>query len=292
MEELVLRKPEWLTIRPPKNSDKVNFIKENLGKFNLHTVCGESHCPNIAECWSSGTATFMVMGDTCTRGCRFCNVKTRYIGTTLDKDEPKKLADAVKNLELDYIVITSVDRDDLEDYGSGHFAECIKELKKNKIMVEVLIPDFKGNYDCIKKIVDSKPDVIAHNVETVRSLQRKVRDPRANYEQSLKVLKTVKDLDKNIFTKSSIMLGLGEEDDEVIETMNDLRKISVDFLTLGQYLRPSKRHLAVVEYVHPDKFKFFEIKGKELGFKYVASGPFVRSSYKAGELFVKSVLKR
>ncbi|MBS3145466.1 lipoyl synthase [Candidatus Woesearchaeota archaeon] len=291
MEQLALRKPEWLTITPPKNNYKVNSIKENLNKFNLHTVCEESHCPNISECWSSGTATFMIMGDTCTRGCKFCNVKTYYKGIELDKDEPIKLAEAVKNLDLDYIVVTSVDRDDLNDQGSSHFAECIRELKKNNILVEVLIPDFKADYYCIKRIVESKPDVIAHNIETIRRLQKKVRDPRANYEQSLKVLRTIKELNKNIFTKSSIMLGFGETDEEVIKTMKDLREIDVDLFTLGQYLRPSQRHLNVEEFIHPDKFKFFEIKGKELGFRYVASGPFVRSSYKAGELFVKNLLK-
>src|SRR3989344_3514880 len=243
MEQLALRKPEWLTITPPKNNYKVNSIKENLNKFNLHTVCEESHCPNISECWSSGTATFMIMGDTCTRGCKFCNVKTYYKGIELDKDEPIKLAEAVKNLDLDYIVVTSVDRDDLNDQGSSHFAECIRELKKNNILVEVLIPDFKADYYCIKRIVESKPDVIAHNIETIRRLQKK------------------------------------------------LREIDVDLFTLGQYLRPSQRHLNVEEFIHPDKFKFFEIKGKELGFRYVASGPFVRSSYKAGELFVKNLLK-
>ena len=233
----------------------------------------------------------MIMGDTCTRGCKFCNVKTYYKGIELDKDEPIKLAEAVKNLDLDYIVVTSVDRDDLNDQGSSHFAECIRELKKNNILVEVLIPDFKADYYCIKRIVESKPDVIAHNIETIRRLQKKVRDPRANYEQSLKVLRTIKELNKNIFTKSSIMLGFGETDEEVIKTMKDLREIDVDLFTLGQYLRPSQRHLNVEEFIHPDKFKFFEIKGKELGFRYVASGPFVRSSYKAGELFVKNLLK-
>ncbi|MAF35699.1 lipoyl synthase [archaeon] len=287
------QKPDWLTIRPPSN--KFDQVTQVLKKHQLKTVCAESHCPNIAECWSGGTATFMVMGDTCTRGCRFCTVKTSSIGKPLDEQEPEKLVKAIKELEIfDYIVLTSVDRDDLADQGSMHIAKCIKAIKEGipSILVEVLIPDFQGNSKLIQNVIDSKPDVIAHNIETVKSLQNKVRDPRAGYEQSLKVLKIIKEKNPKVITKSSIMVGLGETSDEVVQTMKDLRSVDVNIITFGQYLQPSKQHLEVVEYVHPDKFLKYKELAKELGFKYVASGPFVRSSYKAGELFVKHQLKQ
>ncbi|MFQ5620361.1 MAG: lipoyl synthase [Candidatus Nanoarchaeia archaeon] len=286
----VLNKPDWLKIRPPK-TETFAKIKNALHKRNLVTVCEESHCPNMSECWDKeGTATFMVLGDTCTRACRFCNVKTAFPAQPVDKDEPQKIADAIAEMQLDYAVITSVDRDDLPDEGSGHFAECIRAIKKAHptCLVEVLIPDFKGNKEFIKKIIDAKPDVIAHNIETVERLQRKVRDPRANFVQSISVLDYVKET-SSIFTKSSIMLGLGETKEEVIDAMKELRKHNVDIFTIGQYLRPSEKHLPVLEYVHPDIFKLYEEEGKKLGFKYIASGPFVRSSYRAGELYVKSL---
>ena len=248
----------------------------------------------MAECWSGGTATFMIMGDTCTRACKFCAVKTGYPAMPLDENEPGKLANLVKEWKLDYIVITSVDRDDLKDQGAGHFAKCITEIKKvNKdIIIEVLIPDFRGNADLIKTIISARPDVIAHNIETIERLQRKVRDPRANYRQSLSVLNYVKGMNEKIFTKSSIILGLGEQEEEVVQTIKDLRQINVDILTLGQYLRPSSWHLNVEEYVHPDTFDKLKKKAEELGFLYCAAGPFVRSSYKAGEFFVKSMLRK
>jgi lipoyl synthase len=299
-EEVPKRKPKWFKIRPPNES--FAEIKELVKHFGLNTVCQEAHCPNISECWSSGTATFMVLGDTCTRGCRFCAVKTGDPKGKVNESEPFMLAHCVKEMnklsektgkgKLDYIVITSVDRDDLPDQGSYHFAKCVEELKKQipGIMVEVLTPDFKGNEECIKRVVSAKPDVFDHNIETIRRLQRNVRDVRANYDQSMEVLATVKKLSPKTFTKSSIMLGLGETEKEVIETMKDLISIDVDILTLGQYLRPSDKHIAVSEYVHPDKFNKLKKIGESLGFKYVAAGPFVRSSYKAGELFVKNVL--
>lgn len=289
--EQKLGKPEWLKIRPP--SGKFKEVKQTLKELGLVTVCEEAHCPNLAECWSGGTATFMVLGDTCTRACKFCNVKTGFPAKPVDPEEPYKLAEAIKKWGLNYIVITSVDRDDLIDQGAGHFARCIKIIKQKipDILIEVLIPDFRGDVDCLKKIVKAKPDVIDHNVETVERLQKTIRDPRANYNQSLSVLKNVKKLDKTIYTKSSIMLGLGEKEDEVIQTMKDLRKIDVDVFTLGQYLRPSNWHIAVNEYVNPDSFDYFKKKGEELGFKYVASGPFVRSSYRAGEFFIKNMVK-
>ena len=293
MQGQVLRKPEWLKIKPP-STDKYQVLKGMMKELNLNTVCQESHCPNMSECWSGGTATFMVMGDTCTRACKFCAVKTGFPAPALDPNEPKHLAEALAKMkEFEYIVLTSVDRDDLPDQGAGHFAECIKEIKKAHpgILVEVLIPDFRGNEECIKTVVDANPEVIAHNIETINRLQKKVRDPRANYQQSLKVLETVKKLNPKIYTKSSIMVGLGEKEEEVVEAMKDLRKSKVDIFTAGQYLKPKTQTLQVMEYVHPKSFDVYKEKGKELGFLYVAAGPFVRSSYKAGELFMKNLIK-
>ena len=241
-----LIKPEWLKIKLVKN-DNFSEIKDSLNKHRLHTVCESAHCPNISECWNGGTATFMVMGDVCTRGCKFCAVKTGNPMKRLDKDEPKKIAQALAEIKLiDYVVLTSVDRDDLEDGGASHFAECITEIKKAhpKIIVEVLIPDFRGDASALKKIADTNPEVIAHNIETVERLQKRIRDPRANYRQSLGILENVKKLNPKIYTKSSIMLGFDETDEEVIKTMKDLREINIDILTLGQYLRPSGWHVA------------------------------------------------
>ena len=287
-----MHKPQWLKI-PLHTTDEFLGIKQTLNKHKLHTVCEEAHCPNISECWNGGTATFMVMGDTCTRGCKFCAIKTAFPAPPLDPDEPKKLAAAIAEVGMfDYVVVTSVDRDDLKDQGASHFASCIREIKKAHpgIIVEVLIPDFRGKDELINIIVEAKPDVIAHNIETVCRLQKTVRDPRANYLQSLHVLDVVKKLNPSIYTKSSIMLGLGEQDDEVLQAMDDLRTIGVDIFTLGQYLRPSDWHLKVEEYVHPDKFSYFKEQGEHRGFAFVASGPFVRSSYRAGELFLKNII--
>ncbi|MBI2108179.1 lipoyl synthase [Candidatus Woesearchaeota archaeon] len=292
--EQILAKPEWLKIRINAN-DNFSGIKQALQEHKLHTVCESAHCPNISECWNSGTATFMLMGDVCTRGCRFCAVKTGNPMKQLDRDEPRKLAAALKEIKLfDYVVLTSVNRDDLKDGGAGHFAECIREIKKEypKMIIEVLIPDFNGSLGSLKKITDAKPDVIAHNIETVERLQRKARDIRANYGQSLNVLKNAKKINPKIFTKSSIMAGIGERDDEVIKAMKDLREIGVDILTIGQYLRPTDRHLPVMQFISPEKFRYYERKGLELGFRFVAAGPFVRSSYKAGELFLKNIINK
>lgn len=291
--EQQLKKPEWLKTKLSVN-DEFSNIKNTLKYHNLHTVCEEAHCPNISECWNTGTATFMLMGDTCTRACKFCAVKTGNPMKMLDADEPKKLAQALAGIKLfDYVVLTSVNRDDLEDGGSSHFAECIKEIKKaySEIIVEVLIPDFRGNIEALRKIVEAKPEVIAHNIETVERLQRKIRDPRANYNQSLSVLDNIKKVDSKIYTKSSIMLGLSETDEEVIQSMKDLRAIDVDILTLGQYLRPTDLHIPISNFVEPAKFDYFKQKALELGFLFCASGPFVRSSYKAGELFVRNVVR-
>lgn len=281
------KKPAWFKIRPPKTEPYLK-VREVLRKHGLVTVCEEAHCPNIAECWSGGTATFMVMGDTCTRGCKFCAIKTASKGKPLDPEEPKKLSDAVDILKLSYVVITSVDRDDLPDGGAGHFAECIRVCQDNHpgLLVEVLISDFAGDKEALKKVVDAQPAVIAHNIETTRALQKKVRDLRAGYEQSLKVLKDVKEMDPNIYTKSSIMLGLGETTEDVVQTMKDLRAIGCEALTIGQYLKPKNKFLKVEEYVHPSKFEEFKKIGEDLGFLYVAAGPFVRSSYRAGELYL------
>ncbi|MEK7432658.1 MAG: lipoyl synthase [Cyanobacteriota bacterium] len=282
-------KPEWLKIRPPAG-ENYKRIKALLKDLNLNTVCEEAHCPNVHECWAGGTATFMLMGDTCTRGCRFCAVKTGNPQGVLDELEPIKISDSIKNLQLEYIVLTSVDRDDLPDGGSGHFAQTILEIKKrdSKVIVEVLIPDFKGDTSALEKIIKAKPEVIAQNIETVERLTLKVRDKRAGYKQTLDLLAKVKEIDNSILTKSSIMLGLGETEEEIFTTMKDLRKVDTDILTLGQYLRPSKKHLPVIDYITPEKFLFYEEEGMKLGFKYIASGPLVRSSYKAGEYFVKN----
>ncbi len=292
--EQKLEKPQWLRIKLTTN-DNFSQIKQTLNQFNLHTVCEEAHCPNISECWNTGTATFMLMGDVCTRGCKFCAVKTGNPMKKLDPNEPRKLAEALAKIKLlDYVVLTSVTRDDLEDGGSSHFAQCVMEIKKSypEMKIEALIPDFRGNIESLRKIVDAKPDVIAHNIETIDRLQSKVRDVRANYSQSLKVLENTKKMDPKIYTKSSIMLGLGEEDEEIIESMKDLRKINVDVLTLGQYLRPTDSHIQIKRFVDPAKFDFFKVKALELGFLYAASGPFVRSSYRAGEMFMKNVIKK
>lgn len=299
VEQESLPKPPWLKIRPP-TTDKFAQIKGLLKEKKLHTVCAEAHCPNITECWSGGTATFMLMGDTCTRACRFCMVKSGNPHGILDEQEPQKLVESVKIMGLDYIVLTCVTRDDLEDGGAGHFARCVNELKKNypALLVEVLISDLNDKDEAIRKIVDAKPAVFAHNVETVERLQSAIRDPRANYKKSLSVLEKAKKFagaeggKQKIYTKSSLMLGLGETEEEVIQTMKDLLAIGVDVVTFGQYLRPSLFHVAVQEYVTPEKFKKYEIIAKELGFLYCAAGPFIRSSYRAGELFMKNVLKR
>ena len=284
--------PDWLAIKPASTSSYAS-IKERTKLLGLHTVCTEAHCPNMAECWSAGTATFMVLGDLCTRGCRFCAVRKSAKGEAPDPEEPKKLAQLIKEWGLGYIVITSVCRDDLPDQGAGHFAECVREIKRQSpnTKVEVLIPDFTADDECLKTIIDSHPDVIGHNIETVERLNPAIRDRRASYAQSLSVLQKVKAMDSSIYTKSAMMLGLGETDAEMEAAFQDLRKITVDFLAMGQYLRPSAAHIEVKEYVTPEHFKQLKEKALGFGFKYVASGPFVRSSYRAGEAFAKRILQ-
>jgi len=286
-------KPDWLKVRSPVG-EKYFEIKALMRSLNLATVCEEARCPNIGECWNGGTATFMLMGEVCTRGCRFCSVKTGNPKGKIDVDEPVKVGEAIAKLGLDYVVLTSVDRDDLPDEGSGHFAETVRVIKQNdpKLLVEVLTPDFKGNEEFVGKIVDAKPDVFAHNVETVERLQKRVRDPRAGYKQSLRVLQFVKERDSTRYTKSSIMLGLGETDEEVMTTLRDLRAVGCDVVTFGQYLQPTKLKLKVEEFVTPEKFKHWENVSKDLGFLYVASGPLVRSSYRAGEYFMTGMIEK
>lgn len=288
-----LPKPEWIKIRPA-SGERYLQLKELLGELKLATVCQEAQCPNIGECWGGGTATIMLMGEVCTRGCRFCNVKTGNPKGKLDLEEPQKVAAAVAQMGLDYVVLTSVDRDDLPDEGSGHFAETVRQLKISapELIVEVLTPDFKGNEEYIGKIVESRPEVFAHNVETVERLTPRVRDPRATYRQSLRVLEFIKEKDPLRYTKSSIMLGLGEKDDEVVQTLRDLRMVGCDVVTFGQYLQPKKRHLPVEEFVTPAKFKEWQTTAEGMGFLYVASGPLVRSSYRAGEFFMKGMIEK
>lgn len=289
------RKPDWLKMRPP-SGQRFTEIKQTLRDHDLNTVCEEANCPNLGECWSGrdgpGTATIMLMGERCSRGCNFCDVQTGGM-EPLDPDEPENVASAVAEIGLDYVVLTSVDRDDLPDQGAAHFAQTIREIKSRHpgILVEVLIPDFQGDPDLVRKIIDAEPDVIAHNVETVERLQWPVRDRRANYEQSLSVLEQINE-ESDIYSKTSLMLGVGEYDHEVYQTMGDLHEVGVDIVTFGQYLQPSRSHLEVSKHVHPDKFSTWQRAAEEeFGFLYCASGPLVRSSYRAGELFVESVLR-
>ncbi len=294
---LASKKPEWLKIRPPAGEAYLQ-IKGLLQEKKLHTVCEEAHCPNVAECWASGTATFMLGGDTCTRACRFCAVKTARRPPPLDPEEPFHIAQSIAVMGLHYVVLTSVDRDDLEDGGAGHFAATIREIKRlnPKIIVEALVSDFRGDSVAVKTIVDSGLDVYAHNIETVKRLQYRVRDPRANYVQSLMTLQVAKnharETGRELFTKSSIMLGLGEEGAELREAWQDLRGHEVDVLTLGQYLRPSMRHLPVERYLTPKEFDDLTVSARGFGFLYVAAGPMVRSSYKAGEFFIQGMIEK
>ncbi|QCC51843.1 lipoyl synthase [Halapricum salinum] len=290
------RKPRWLKSQPP-TGERFTEIKQTLREHDLHTVCEEANCPNLGECWSGadaggsgpGTATFMLMGDRCSRGCNFCDVETGGMNA-LDPEEPRQVAAAVAEIGLDYVVLTSVDRDDLDDQGAGHFAETIREIKRRQpeTLVEALIPDFQGEPALVGKVVDAGPDVLAHNVETVERLQWPVRDRRAGYEQSLSVLRQIANADP--YAKTSLMLGVGEYDYEIYQALSDLRAVGVDIVTLGQYLQPTRSHLEVSEYVHPDAFDTWQrVAEDELGFAYCASGPLVRSSYRAGELFVEAL---
>ncbi|MGK0289269.1 MAG: lipoic acid synthetase [bacterium] len=288
-----MRKPSWLKVTIPRG-ENYQHLREQRKTLGLATVCEEAGCPNIGECWNSRTATFMMMGDTCTRGCRFCSVKTAKTPAPLDASEPQKLAQTVKGMGLKYVVLTTVDRDELEDQGSKHIRECVDVIQQAnpELLIEALIPDFRGEEALIQEVVNSKAKVLAHNIECVLRLTETVRDPRAGYQQSLDVLDYMKKHTLDAYTKSSIMIGLGETEEEVLETMRDLRKVNVDFLTIGQYLQPNKKKLPVIEYVHPDQFKKYEELGLEMGFQYVASGPLVRSSYKAAEFYINKLIRK
>lgn len=320
----ITRLPEWLKTPIPSPGANSDFgkIKADLRGLGLHTVCEEARCPNIGECWGGGggksaaTATIMLMGDTCTRGCRFCSVKTNRNPAPLDPHEPENTAEALARWGLGYVVLTSVDRDDLADGGARHFAETIQRIKAKKptLLVEALTGDFRGDLDMVKIVAESGLDVYAHNVETVEGLTPYVRDRRATFRQSLKVLEHVKAVKgkEGIITKTSIMLGLGETEEELWEclkgkphpslnipvqlplltSITELRKVDVDVVTFGQYMRPTKRHLKVEKYVTPDEFNLWKKRALDMGFLYVASGPLVRSSYKAGEAFIENVLKK
>lgn len=285
-------KPEWLKVKMP-GGERYNAIKGRSRDLKLHTVCEEAQCPNIGECWSSGTATFMVMGDTCTRGCRFCAVSTARNPPPPDVNEPQNVAEAIAEMQLDYVVVTSVNRDDLPDQGAGHFAACIRAIRARNphTLVETLIPDFCGRLDLLDLVLDARPDVLAHNVETVPRLQSPVRDPRATWAQSMAVLAHAHGRPGQM-TKTSIQVGHGETEEELLDAMRLLRAIDVDFLTLGQYLRPSMNHMAVKEFVTPEVFTRLGQAGEAMGFRYVASGPLVRSSYRAGEFFINEFLRK
>ena len=279
-----LEKPSWLKIRA-SNTERFSQVRSVLKEEGVSTVCDASHCPNISECWSSHSATFLILGRICTRICRFCAVPSNRIGEIVDDEEPSRIARAVSRLGLNYVVITSVTRDDLWDFGAGHFSNVVRQIQLENpyTKTELLIPDFQGCEDSITTIVRSKPCVIGHNLETVRRLQIETRDPKADYDRSLRVLETIKEIDSKIFTKSSLMLGLGESRREVIETMKDIRNVGVDVLTLGQYLRPKDTNIEVREFVSPEDFEDLRIEALALGFGHVAAGPFVRSSYRAFE---------
>lgn len=287
MSNLPKYKPDWLKVKANSGAENQK-VMNILNSLKLHTVCEEASCPNCGECFSKSTATFMILGRNCTRNCTFCSV-TKATPQEVDKDEPKNLANAVLQLGLKHIVITSVTRDDLEDGGAGQFCECIKEIRKicnNDLVIEVLIPDFKGEFSSLKMIIDANPEIINHNVETIPRLYPDLR-PMAVFERSLELLNRVKKTNPKIITKSGFMVGVSEKYDEVTELMKALRAVDCDILTIGQYLAPSKAHYPVFEYIHPDVFKEYEKIGYELGFKYVASGPLVRSSYYAEKAFNK-----
>ena len=279
-----LKKPEWIRVKAGSPTTRFYEIKQILRESNLHTVCEEASCPNIGECFGKGTATFMIMGDKCTRRCPFCDVGHGR-PDPLDKDEPLNLARTIAKLRLKYVVITSVDRDDLRDGGSGHFVECIQRTRELSptTQIEILVPDFRGRDDRALEILKAAPpDVMNHNLETIPRLYKEAR-PGSDYQFSLNLLKKFKALHPNVPTKSGIMVGLGETDEEILQVMRDMRAHDIDMLTLGQYLQPSRNHLPVQRFVHPDTFAWFAEEGYRMGFKNVASGPLVRSSYHADE---------
>ena len=277
-----IKKPEWLRIGR-MDREKIQEVQRLLRKLNLHTVCEESMCPNIGKCFEKKTATFLVMGDICTRNCKFCDIKFGR-PEPLDPHEPDHIVEAAKKLGLKHVVVTSVTRDDLPDGGAAHFAKITEKLREynRNLIIELLIPDLKGREEDIRTVVESKPDIVNHNVEVVPRLFRKVT-PQANYERSLKLLKIVKEINPEIYTKSGLMVGLGETKEEVIDLLKDLREAECDILTVGQYLKPPSSNLEIEEFVHPSIFKEYEERAYEMGFQFVASAPFVRSSFNAEE---------
>lgn len=272
------RKPDWLRVKLPVGETFKN-VRNIVSEHKLHTICESGNCPNMGECWGAGTATFMILGNICTRSCGFCNVATGK-PLPVDLGEPKRVADSVKLMRVKHCVITSVDRDDLGDGGAGIWAATVKAVRKAspETTMETLIPDFKGEWDNLQQIIDVAPEIVSHNLETVRRLTKQVRI-QAKFDRSLEVLRRLKE--GGMKTKSGIMLGLGETDQEILETMEDLRSVGCDVLTIGQYLQPTTKHLPVVDFVHPDKFKEYEVRGLQMGFRFVESGPLVRSSYHA-----------
>lgn len=292
-----VRLPKWLKVPIPKGKSFHN-VKKDVKELKLATVCEEAKCPNIGECWggkkSEATATIMLLGDTCTRGCRFCSVKTNRKPAAPDPMEPENTAEAISRWGLGYVVLTTVDRDDLIDGGAHHLAETVQKIKEKapQILVEVLGGDFRGDLDMAAVLARSGLDVYAHNIETVEDLTPHVRDRRATYRQSLSILAKAKETKPSLVTKTSMMLGFGETDEQVLQTLRDLREIKCDVVTFGQYMRPTKRHMKVVEYITPEKFDYWRDKALSMGFLYVASGPLVRSSYKAGEAFIENVIKK
>ena len=288
------RKPEWLKVRAPGGPQYAD-IKKRLRGLTLHTVCDEAQCPNMGECWGGGTATIMILGEVCTRGCRFCAVQSGK-PPELDLDEPFRVAEALSRMGLRYVVLTSVTRDDIDDGGADIFARTIRAIRARQpeMLIEVLTPDFQGHERDVQTVLDAAPDVFAHNVETVERLQRSVRDARFSYQQSLAVLQYARKntVREHGLTKTSLMVGVGETQDEVVQTMRDLRNVGCDAVTFGQYLRPSKKHLEVVEYVPPEVFERYREIAQGMGFVYCASGPLVRSSYRAGEYFLREYFQK
>ena len=283
-------KPLWLRRKLP-DQEALQKMRALLQRYGLNTVCEGALCPNRGECFRQGTATFLILGRTCTRSCTFCAIPSEERPPAPDPEEPQRIVEAASELGLTHVVVTSVTRDDLEDGGASHFAKTVRALKRTEstIVVEVLIPDFQGSFESLKIVADSGPDIVNHNLETVPRLYPEVR-PQADYRRSLHLLKTVKEIDPGRVTKSGLMLGLGEQRDEVLEVMNDLRKISCDLLTLGQYLQPSGRHHPVVRYIPPEEFEDLRCAGEKMGFKAVFSAPLVRSSFHAAEVFKKIYL--
>ena len=279
------RKPTWLRVKS-QNSSKYRELKSIVSEKKLHTVCEEAMCPNIQECWSHGTATFMLLGSVCTRACRFCAVDTGNPKGSLDKDEPIKVASSIAHMNLKYAVLTSVNRDDLRDGGAEHFSHTIQAIKEKapEVIVEALVPDFLGNKQSIEILLNSKLEVFAQNLETVSRLTKRVRDPRAGYDQTLEVLSYAKQHSPSVITKTSLMFGLGETEEEILKTFDDIRRTGVDVLTLGQYMRPTVNHLPVEKWYTPEEFEYFKDLAIGMGFLEVASGPMVRSSYRADRI--------